>query len=274
MRSAISRGTQWRYWISPEGEVVERGRVLLDRGDRRDAFDRSWGDEAARELAADVVIVGGGFGGCAAALAACRAGLNVVMTEETDWIGGQVTAQGVPPDEHPWIERFGCTRAYREYRMAVRAHYRQHYPLTAAARADPSLNPGNGRVSRICHEPRVSLAVLQQMLAPYESGRRLRVLTRHVPVAADVSGDRVRAVRPRDLRHDRRRTLVAPWFVDATELGDFLPLTTPLSWRGGDSAPPSAHDLCAALPEERSQHRPMAAALVLAVAPDREIRRV
>ena len=118
---------------------------------------RSWGDEAARELAADVVIVGGGFGGCAAALAACRAGLNVVMTEETDWIGGQVTAQGVPPDEHPWIERFGCTRAYREYRMAVRAHYRQHYPLTAAARADPSLNPGNGRVSRICHEPRRSL---------------------------------------------------------------------------------------------------------------------
>ena len=39
------------------------------------------------ETHADVVIVGGGTGGCAAALAALRAGLTVVMTEETDWIG-------------------------------------------------------------------------------------------------------------------------------------------------------------------------------------------
>lgn len=99
-------------------------------------------DAAARESPADLTIIGGGFGGCAAALAACRAGLSVVMTEETDWIGGQVTAQAVPPDEHPWIEAFGCTRSYRRYRDAVRAYYREHYPLTEAARADPHLNPG------------------------------------------------------------------------------------------------------------------------------------
>ena len=55
-------------------------------------------------LSADVVIVGGGLGGCATALAACRNGLKVIMTEETDWIGGQVSQQGVPPDEHAWIE--------------------------------------------------------------------------------------------------------------------------------------------------------------------------
>ena len=42
----------------------------------------------AKELSADVVIIGGGMGGCAAALAAARNGLNVIMTEETDWIGG------------------------------------------------------------------------------------------------------------------------------------------------------------------------------------------
>lgn len=45
-----------------------------------------------------------------------RAGLNVVMTGETDWIGGQLTQQGVPPDEHRWIEAFGSTRWYRELR--------------------------------------------------------------------------------------------------------------------------------------------------------------
>ena len=66
--------------------------------------------------------------------------------------------------------------------------------MTAAARADPFLNPGGGAVSALCHEPRVSLAVLTEMLAPFLSGRRLRLLIEHVPVEADVQGDRVRAV--------------------------------------------------------------------------------
>jgi NADPH-dependent 2,4-dienoyl-CoA reductase/sulfur reductase-like enzyme len=34
----------------------------------------------AKELAADLVIIGGGLGGCAAALAAARNGLRVIMT--------------------------------------------------------------------------------------------------------------------------------------------------------------------------------------------------
>ena len=42
---------------------------------------------------------------------ALRNGMRVVLTEETDWIGGQLTSQAVPPDEHPWIESFGRTRA-------------------------------------------------------------------------------------------------------------------------------------------------------------------
>ena len=43
------------------------------------------------EIQAEVVIIGGGLGGCAAALAACRNGLRVILTEETDWIGGQLS---------------------------------------------------------------------------------------------------------------------------------------------------------------------------------------
>ena len=119
---------------------------------------------AAAEPHADLLIVGGGTGGCAAALAATSLGLQVVMTEETDWIGGQLTSQMVPPDESPWIEGQGCTARYRRYRDAVRQYYRDHYPLTPAARADPFLNPGQGTVSRLCHEPRVGVAVLEQLL--------------------------------------------------------------------------------------------------------------
>src|SRR5947209_14363720 len=151
----------------------------------------------AREQHADIVIIGGGCGGCAAAVAAARAGCRVVLTEETDWIGGQLTAQAVPPDEHPWIESFGCTRLYRRFRDGVRAYYRRHYPLTAEARAVPYLNPGNGSVSKLCHEPRVALAVLHELLARYVSGGRGRGLLGHKPGADDVAGGRGRRTRTR-----------------------------------------------------------------------------
>lgn len=35
----------------------------------------------------DVIIIGGSLGGTAAALAAAKAGLRVILTEETDWLG-------------------------------------------------------------------------------------------------------------------------------------------------------------------------------------------
>ena len=115
-----------------------------------------------------MLVVGGGVGGVAAAIAAAERGAKVILTEETDWIGGQLTSQAVPPDEHPWIEDFGCTARYRRLRDGIRAHYREHYPLTAAARARPDLNPGAARVSRLSHEPRAALAVLEAMLAPHD----------------------------------------------------------------------------------------------------------
>jgi hypothetical protein len=177
------------------------------------------------ELACDVAILGGGTGGCAAALAALRRGLRVVMAEETDWIGGQLTAQAVPPDEHPWIEMFGATRSYRAYRTAVRAYYRDHYPLTYEARSNPLLNPGGGSVSVLTHEPRVSLAVLEAVLAPYVSAGQLALLRCHKAVEAGVNGDRVLSVTVESTPTKLRRVLSAPYFIDATELGDLLPLT-------------------------------------------------
>src|SRR5690242_15932403 len=119
----------------------------------------------AHELAADVAVVGGGLGGCAAALAALRSGKTVVLTELTDWVGGQLTQQAVPPDEHPWIEQFGGNASYFALRRGIRDYYRRHYPLTSEARARRDFNPGNGGVSKLCLEPRVALAVLTEMLA-------------------------------------------------------------------------------------------------------------
>ena len=131
----------------------------------------------------EVLIVGGGLGGIAAALAALRAGRSVVLTEEFDWLGGQLTSQAVPPDEHSWVEQFGVTASYRALREGIRDYYRRHYPLTTASRAAVQLNPGAGYVSKLCHEPRVALAVLDEMLGPYRASRRLQVLQPFRPVA-------------------------------------------------------------------------------------------
>ncbi|MBN2148669.1 MAG: FAD-dependent oxidoreductase, partial [Anaerolineales bacterium] len=88
-----------------------------------------------RELKTELLIVGGGLGGVAAALAALRLGREVILSEETPWLGGQMTAQAVPPDEHPWIEETGCTRSYRALREGIRDYYRRFYPMIQEVKA-------------------------------------------------------------------------------------------------------------------------------------------
>lgn len=180
---------------------------------------------ASSEAAADLVIIGGGLGGCAAALAAARNGLNVILTEETDWIGGQLTQQAVPPDENRWIETFGANKSFQDLRTRIRDYYRRNYPLTDSARAKVHLNPGNCWVSAIGCEPRVALAALYEMLAPFLSDGRIRILLRHQAIGAEVLNDRVFSVIVRDMASGEKKFLHGRYFADATEQGDLLPLT-------------------------------------------------
>ena len=186
----------------------------------------NWTDQNGKpnELSADILIVGGGVGGCAAALAAARSGKTVLMTEETDWIGGQLTQQAVPPDEHPWIERFGAGRSYQRFRERVRGYYRRNYPLTGAALRNDLLNPGNGSVSRLCHEPRAALAALNDALAPHISAGRVQLLLERKAVCALTDGDRIRAVLTKCLRTGDETALTGTIVLDATETGELLPL--------------------------------------------------
>ena len=178
-----------------------------------------------KEYSADILVVGGGLGGVAAALAALRNGRSVIMTEEFDWIGGQLTSQAVPPDEHSWVEQFGVTRSYRALRNGIRQYYRDHYALTERSRGWVDLNPGAGHVSRLCHEPRVALSVMEAMLLPYRGGGRLTVLQPYKPVGADVDGDVVRSVTLKHRDTGDKVVASAPYIIDATELGDLLPMT-------------------------------------------------
>jgi len=176
-------------------------------------------------IKADLVIAGGGLGGVAAALAALRNGLQVIITEETDWIGGQISQQGVPPDEHQWIETHGAPEQYRSYRNAIRDFYKRNYPMTAEAKGRKFLNPGDGSVSRLCCEPRVAWMVLMELFAPYLSNKQLTLLCRHKVTIANVKADSVKSLVALDLLEGVERTLIAPYYIDATELGDLLPLS-------------------------------------------------
>jgi hypothetical protein len=189
----------------------------------------------AKYFNTDILIAGGGIGGCACALAACKAGLKVVMTEESDWIGGQFTTQATPPDEHGWIEQFGCTASYREFREAVRAYYRKNTPLSIEAAQNPILNPGDGWVSPLCAEPKVFLAVLVAMLRPFVKNKQLTILTETRPIAAKTNNDFVQNISFENTKNGKISTLTAKYMVDATELGDLLPLTNTEFVTGAES---------------------------------------
>ncbi|HEY3412900.1 MAG TPA: FAD-dependent oxidoreductase [Armatimonadota bacterium] len=174
----------------------------------------------------DILVAGGSMGGVAAALCAAKLGKRVILTEETDWLGGQLTSQAVCcPDENRYIEHFGCTETYRALRDGIRNYYRKHYPLRTEVAANPFFSPGNGWVSRLCQEPRVGLAVIDELLAPYTSSGRIEILYRHKPVRAETDGDFISGVEFESLASGDTVYITAPYVIDATELGDVLPLS-------------------------------------------------
>ena len=174
-------------------------------------------------VACDVLVAGAGSGGFAAALRVADYGHSVCLTEESDWIGGQITAGGVSAlDENKFIEISGAPRTYYEMRRRIRDHYRTRYTLSPAAAKLENLNPGSCYVSALCFEPAVGVKALEAMLASRKA--RVNLMLRAKVFALDVNGGAIRsALVYRFAQRDVVR--ITPRFVlDATELGDLLPL--------------------------------------------------
>ena len=186
-------------------------------------------------LECDIAVIGGSMGGVAAALASLYSGYSVVLTEASDWLGGQMTAQGVSAlDEHLYIETFGGTRRYYNLRERIRDYYWDLYDVEPVADGTTPLNPGNGWVSRLCFEPKVGEQVLREMLEPHLVSGKLTILTRHRPVRATVADDEVETVTLRGPKN-AEVTLAAGYFLDATDFGDLLPLTGTAYVTGAES---------------------------------------
>lgn len=180
--------------------------------------------KAARNLKADIAVIGDSLGGVLAAWAACRAGRRVILTSSHTWLGGQMTAQAVPPDEHHAIERGGATASYRAFREAMRDVYLARADFCNQSRMTEGVNPGDGWVSRLGIEPKHAADYFEALLAPFVAtgqltvlrGARLRAATRMgrfiEQVAFDVDGE----------NGAKRISVSASMFLDATETGDVI----------------------------------------------------
>lgn len=165
-----------------------------------------------------VLIVGGSLGAFASALSCGRMGVSTLMVTPDQWIGGQMTSQGVPPDEHPWIDSTGATSSYRTYRQKVRSWYANNLPLHPKWNLEPRLNPGGGHVSPLTHDPRIALAVLEEMILPYLIQGTLQILRGFKPLEVHTSGDKIREV------NFGAFSVEADLVIDGTETGELLPL--------------------------------------------------
>lgn len=177
------------------------------------------------KLKCDAVIIGGSIGGTLAALSLAKEGFHVILTEETKWIGGQFTSQAVPADEHKWIEQFGCTKTYREFRNKVRDYYRSHPYIKDEIKDKDIFNPGNGWVSHIAHEPRVSLKIFEDLLMPYMNAGLITLMTETKAIFSHTTHNQVHSIVVKRLTDGKEYCLIGNYFIDGTDVGELLPLT-------------------------------------------------
>src|SRR5699024_2545372 len=74
-------------------------------------------------------------------------------------------------------------------------------------------------------EPKVALTVLHGMLAKYISNGQLTLLLDHKAVNAQAGERSVETLTLECLKSKRTSKVQADYFIDATELGDLLPIT-------------------------------------------------
>lgn len=181
----------------------------------------------------DAVVIGGSLGGIMAAYALSKVGIHTALVEQYHWIGGQLTSQGVPSDEHDFIEFTGATKTYRDFRENIRAYYRNHPDVIDSLKTKEIFNPGNGWVSKNSSDPRISLKLLNEMLEPFITSGVLTVYTDTVLLGSEHQLGTVYNVL---LSKDSKDFILeAKYFLDATDTGDLLPLTNTAYVTGAES---------------------------------------
>jgi hypothetical protein len=178
----------------------------------------------------DVIVVGASFGGVAAALAAANKDVRVALLEETDWVGGQATSQGVTRWDETGAaltESTGSPKSYRVLRDLIRAEYtgkrsamgiKQEHFNPGFAGVGPSFSTADGqRAGRsFAADPQVVRRVLMRLLD--KAGVAITFGVRIT--AAEVHDGAIHnlTVATPDGSHQYSGRV----YLDATDLGDLL----------------------------------------------------
>jgi hypothetical protein len=155
----------------------------------------------------DVLVVGGGTGGVAAALQAARRGAQTVLVSELGWLGGMLTSAGVVAPDGLELLAFQ-TGIWGEFLRALRQ------------REPEGLD--HAWVSFFTYLPQTGAAIFADWVRALPN---LRWIQNQLPLAVERQADRVTAVRFANCRVE------AKVILDATELGDLLALAEiPYCW--------------------------------------------
>ena len=158
-------------------------------------------------LTTDVLVVGGGTGGTAAAIQAARRGAKTMLMGAEPWLGGMLTAAGVaaPDGNELWAWQTGLWGAF----------------LRALQQRQPG-GLDHGWVSFFTYEPQVGAAILADWARALPN---LQWRVGQVPRGVVRAGDRILGVEFDDC------TVRAHVTLDGTELGDLLALGgVPYRW--------------------------------------------
>lgn len=184
------------------------------------------------ELITDVLVVGGGTGGTAAAIQAARQGVPTILVSEFPWLGGMLTSAGVAAPDGNELAAFqtGLWGAFlRELQ------YRQAGGLD------------NSWVSMFSYDPRLGAQIFADWVQQLPN---LKWIAGQTPLKVLQQENRITGVQFADF------TIKAKVTLDATELGDLLALAEiPHRWGwelqsefGEPSAPISTNELTGQYP--------------------------
>ena len=158
-------------------------------------------------ISAEVLVVGGGAGGTAAAIQAARRGVSVVLVSDLSWLGGMLTAAGVSAPDGNELAAFQ-TGIWGEFLRELR---RRHLG-----------GLDNGWVSFFTYCPAVGAQIFADWVKALPN---LQWIAGQTPQAVLRQGDYVAGVQFESV------TVCATITIDGTELGDLLPLAeVPFRW--------------------------------------------
>lgn len=167
----------------------------------------------------DVVIAGGGTGGFSAAVQAARMGCNVLLLEETDWLGGQMSAAGVATMDEGTvgIRNHGI---YQEFYHKADDYYKKLGKTVGTCYWN----------SESCAvEPAVGQALIYDMIKEVNKAGKGQIdVMLYAKVAAVFKeGEKITAVKIEKGLPDAKKAekINCKILVDATEYGDVIPLT-------------------------------------------------